>query len=100
MAIAPPDFGPFGGMLLVGNFGDGTIAAFDLKSGKFHDYLRNESGEVIKIDGLWGLVFGNGDSLGDVDSLYFTAGPNGEQDGIFGRLRAMGAVDDRAESQP
>jgi len=87
VAIAPSEFGPFGGALLVGNFGDGTIAAFDLEKGTFLDYLRDDSGEPIQIDGLWGLVFGNGVSLGDSDSLYFTAGPNGEQDGIFGRLR-------------
>ncbi|HKQ80898.1 MAG TPA: hypothetical protein VJS42_01765, partial [Steroidobacteraceae bacterium] len=56
-------------------------------TGTFQDYLRNESGEPISIDGLWGLAFGNGVTLGDADSLYYTAGPNREQDGIFGRLR-------------
>ena len=87
LAIAPKDFGPFGGALLVGNFGDGTIAAFDLATGKFRDYLRNASGHPLSLDGLWGLAFGNGVSLGDADSLYFAAGPNGEQDGVFGRVR-------------
>lgn len=87
LAIAPKEFGAFGGALLVGNFGDGTIAAFDLVTGKFLDYLRDESVKPIAIDGLWGLAFGNGVTLGDADSLYFTAGPNQEQDGIFGRLR-------------
>jgi len=51
---------------------------------------RNRSPQplpLIAIDGIWGLAFGNGVSLGDADSLYFTAGPNVEQDGIFGRLR-------------
>lgn len=91
LEIAPKNFGPFGGALLVGNFGDGTIAAFDLATGKFLDFLRNEAGEAISLDGLWGLAFGNGVSLGDADSLYFAAGPNGEQDGIFGRLRHAGA---------
>ena len=86
LAIAPA-FGPFGGALLVANFGDGTIVAFDTATGAFHDYLRDASGKPIEIDGLWGLAFGNGVSLGDADSLYFTAGPNEEQDGIFGRLR-------------
>jgi uncharacterized protein (TIGR03118 family) len=94
LAIAPREFGAFGGSLLVGNFGDGTnggaIAAFDPITGTFQDYLRNESGEPISIDGLWGLAFGNGVTLGDADSLYFTAGPNREQDGIFGRLRYSG----------
>jgi len=90
LAIAPPHFGPFGDALLVGNFGDGTIAAFDVNSGKFLDYLRADSGKPMVIDKLWGLAFGNGVSLGDADSLYFTAGPNEEQDGIFGRLRYAG----------
>ncbi len=91
LAIAPQEFGAFGGSLLVGSFGDsingGTIAAFDLSSGTFQDYLRDESGKPISIEGLWGLAFGTGVTLGDADSLYFTAGPNREQDGILGRLR-------------
>jgi len=87
LALAPQDFGPLAGALLVGNFGDGTIAAFDPNTGAYRDYLRDALGEPISIDGLWGLAFGNGISLGDADSLYFAAGPNGEQDGIFGRLR-------------
>ncbi len=91
VAIAPKNFGPFGGALLVGNFGDGTIAAFDLKTGAFRDFLRSDSGQPISLDGLWGLAFGNGVSLGDADSLYFAAGPNGEQDGIFGRVRYAGS---------
>jgi uncharacterized protein (TIGR03118 family) len=87
LAIAPANFGPFSGALLVANFGDGTIAAFDVATGAFRDYLRDPSGKPISIDKIWGLAFGNGVSLGDADSLYFTAGPNEEQDGIFGRLR-------------
>jgi len=90
LAIAPQNFGALGGSLLVGNFGDGTIAAFDLTTGAFRDYLRNDSGEPIVIDKLWGLTFGNGVTLGDLNSLYFTAGPNEEQDGVFGRLRYSG----------
>src|SRR5262245_12630181 len=87
LAIAPKNFGPFSGALLVANFGDGTIAAFDLATGAFRDYLRNKTGAPLVLDGVWGLAFGNGFSLGDADSLYYTAGPNGEQDGVFGRLR-------------
>jgi len=90
LAIAPKSFGPFGGALLVGNFGDGTIAAFEVDTGRFLDYLRADSGKPVVIDKLWGLAFGNGVSLGDSDSLYFTAGPNEEQDGVFGRLRHSG----------
>ncbi|HEX2851595.1 MAG TPA: TIGR03118 family protein [Opitutaceae bacterium] len=90
VAIAPKNFGPFSGTLLVGNFGDGTMVAYDLATGKALDYLREASGEPIAIDGLWGIAFGNGVSLGDSDSLYFAAGPNLEQDGIFGRVRYSG----------
>jgi uncharacterized protein (TIGR03118 family) len=99
VAIAPKNFGPFSGTLLVGNFGDGTIAAFDLTTGAFRDYLRNAAGEPICLDGLWGLAFGNGVSLGDTDSLYFAAGPNSEQDGIFGRLRYAGPSTEEAPTQ-
>lgn len=99
LAIAPKNFGPFGGMLLVGNFGDGTIAAFDLATGAFKDHLRDAAGKPITLDGLWGLTFGNGVSLGDADSLYFAAGPNGEQDGIFGRVRYAGPPDVEAPAK-
>jgi uncharacterized protein (TIGR03118 family) len=93
MAIAPAGFGRFGGALLVANLGDGTIAAFDRKTGQFMDVLRDPAGKEISIDRIWGLVFGNGVSLGDAHALYFTAGPNDEYDGIFGKLTAgVGAV--------
>lgn len=85
VCIAPAGFGEFGGDLLVANFGDGTIAAYR-PNGEFHDYLRDRQEQPISIEGIWGIVFGNGVSLGDAMSLYFTAGPNIEQDGIFGRL--------------
>jgi uncharacterized protein (TIGR03118 family) len=74
------------GKLLVANFGDGTITAFDLETGEFAGLLRDSDTKIISIDGLWGLTFGNGHSLGRADALYFTAGPNNEQDGMFGRL--------------
>ncbi len=86
MVIAPEDWGAFGGALLVANFGDGTIAAYDVATGASLGYLKDADGNVISIDGIWGLTFGNGWSLGDADSLYFTAGPNEEADGILGRL--------------
>jgi uncharacterized protein (TIGR03118 family) len=86
IAIAPADFGTFANDLLVANFGDGTISAFDLTSGDFAGYLRDADTKIISIDGIWGLTFGNGVSLGDASALYFTAGPNSEQDGLFGRI--------------
>jgi uncharacterized protein (TIGR03118 family) len=87
MAIAPAGFGKFGGDLLVANFGnDGTIAAFDPNTGKFVDELRDANGDVLTIDGVWGLTFGNGVSLGDANSLYFTAGPDLETGGVLGKI--------------
>jgi uncharacterized protein (TIGR03118 family) len=88
VAIAPATFGAFADHLLVGNFGDGTIAAFNLTTGEFAGYLRDPDTKIISIDGLWALAFGNGVSLGDANALYFTAGPNNEEDGLFGRLNA------------
>lgn len=86
MAIAPKRFGRFSRTLVLGNFGDGTLVAFDLESGQQKGYLRNRDGQAVQIDGLWGLAFGNGESLGRSNYLYFTAGPNGENDGLFGSL--------------
>jgi uncharacterized protein (TIGR03118 family) len=88
MAIAPATFGAWANDLLVANFGDGTISVFDLQSGEFLGYMRDGGTHIISIDGIWGLTFGNGVSLGDANALYFTAGPNNEQDGLFGRLNA------------
>ena len=87
LALAPADFGPFSNALLVGNFGDGHIQAFDPVSGKFLGQLRDESGKPIAIDGLWGIVFGNGAAGGDRNALYFASGPDGETHGLFGSLR-------------
>lgn len=87
MAYAPEQFGAVSGALLVANFGDGTIAAFDPDTRAFKEVLRDTNGKPIAIDKIWGLVFGNGESLGDKDALYFTAGPRDEKDGVFGSLR-------------
>jgi uncharacterized protein (TIGR03118 family) len=88
IAVAPAGFGKLTGALLVANFGDGTIAAFDATTDVFLDYVRADDGKPIVIDGIWGLLPGNGASLGRADAVYFSAGPNGEKDGIFGRLTA------------
>ncbi|MDN5836388.1 MAG: TIGR03118 family protein [Nitrosospira sp.] len=86
VAFAPDDFGIYSNKLLVGNFGDGTIVAFDPATHTAIDYLRDTQGDIIAIDGLWGLQFGNGASLGRADALYFAAGPLDETEGLFGRL--------------
>ena len=87
LAFAPANFAALSNALLVANFGDGTIAAYDAKTRNFIDVIRNEKGEPVEIDKIWGILFGNGESLGDADSLYFAAGPEDEVDGLFGKLR-------------
>jgi uncharacterized protein (TIGR03118 family) len=86
LALAPSDFGSFAGDLLVGNFGDGTINAFNLTSNTFAGQLQGLNGKPLMIDGLWALSSGNGGSGGSLDSIYFTAGPNDEAHGVFGVL--------------
>lgn len=86
LVLAPAGFGPFGGALLVGNFGDGRIHAYDPGSGALLGTLGDASGQAIAIDGLWGLVFGNGLLDQPAGSLFFTAGSNGEADGLYGRI--------------
>jgi len=85
---APAGFGAFSNQVLIGNFGDGRINAFDPASGAFRGQLQNGKGTAIQIDGLWALVFGNGGMGGDTDKLYFTAGIEGEKHGLFGQIRA------------
>jgi uncharacterized protein (TIGR03118 family) len=90
VAIAPANFGKLSGALLVGNFGGaGRICAFDLATGSYLDDLRGKDDKPVAIAGLWGLQFGNGDSLGDSNALYFAAGPEDEVDGLFGSLRMV-----------
>jgi uncharacterized protein (TIGR03118 family) len=89
IAYAPADFGALSNALLVGNFGDGTIAAYDAASRKFIDNLKDKNGKPVIIEKLWGILFGNGASLGDTNALYFAAGPNDEKDGLFGVLRPV-----------
>ncbi len=91
LAIAPAGFGDVGGDLLVGNFGDGLIHAYDPSTGAFVETLQDQNGNPIMIDGLWGLSFGNGGSAGSTSTLYFTAGPNNESGGTFGDLATVGA---------
>jgi uncharacterized protein (TIGR03118 family) len=90
--IAPANFGPYSGAVLVGNFGGaGCITAFDGVTGNFLGYLRNTDQSFVAIEGLWALQFGNGDSLGDKDALYFAASPEEEAAGLFGSLRFVPA---------
>ena len=93
MAIAPLHFGKFSQALLIGNFGDGWINAYNLFTGEYLGPLTDGSGTPIAIQGLWGLTF-NVDPAADnleymATTLYFTAGSNGEQDGLFGTIKPI-----------
>ena len=88
IALAPASFGAFSKTLLVGNTGNGTIAAFNSSTGKFAGVLKNSSGKTIQIPGLWGLEFGNGNTeSGPTTTLYFNAGGN-YTTGVFGAIAA------------
>jgi len=106
LAIAPQGFGglsaPTGDqVLLVGNFGDGFINAFDATTGSQLGQLDDPDGEPIQIDGLWGLKVGNGGNGGDPNTVYFSAGPFGESHGMFGSLStaSAGSPEGPAEAQ-
>ena len=109
---APRDFGAFSNRVLIGNFGSGQIAVFDGFDGKFIGFMEDPNSNVIKIDGLWALMFGNSaigcpstaptappadvglpkcGASGPYNSLFFTAGPNGEANGLFGTLTPIQA---------
>jgi uncharacterized protein (TIGR03118 family) len=92
LALAPANFGMFSNDLLVGNFGDGRINAFALGSGTglgtFIDQLKDPHGNLITINGLWGLAFGNGGLAGDTSTLFFASGLNDEVNGLFGAISA------------
>jgi uncharacterized protein (TIGR03118 family) len=83
---APASFGQFAGAVLIGNFGNGRIHAFDPDTGKFLGAVVNSVGQTILIDGLWSLSVGNGKAGGDANAIIFSAGPNGEKDGLLGSL--------------
>jgi uncharacterized protein (TIGR03118 family) len=77
-------FGHFSGMILIGNFGDGRVNVFDSR-GEFVDQLEDSRGKPLVIDGLWTLTLGGG-AKSSPDTLYFTAGPNSETNGLFGTI--------------
>jgi uncharacterized protein (TIGR03118 family) len=110
LALAPAQFGPFGGALLVGNNGDGHINAYDPASGNFLGQLADDSGSPIAISNLWALSFGNGHLGGDAGTLFFAAGVDGDAHGLFGAIQAPerrgadtagpGAFDPHAPGEP
>ncbi len=91
VVVAPATgFGGFSGDILVGNFGSGSIAAYDT-TGKFVGLLFNLSALQLQIEGIWGMGFGNGTSSGPKTTLYFAAGTFGEAHGIFGSVTCCSA---------
>jgi uncharacterized protein (TIGR03118 family) len=88
LALAPGGFGPFGGRLIAGNFGDGLINVFGRFSGHFDGRLLNEQGQPIQNDDLWGLQFGTA-TTGGTGTLLFSAGINDETDGLVGSINAV-----------
>ena len=88
MAVAPANFGDFSNDLLVGNFGDGRINAFNPSTGAFLGTLSSSKGHPLVTEGLWGLAFGNGTTAGDTNTLFFTAGPGDESHGLLGKITA------------
>ena len=87
IALAPAGFGKLSNRLLVGIFGSGRIAAYDTTSGEFVGFLHGPRGPLV-IDGLWAIYFGNSGNNGNPTTLFFAAGPNDEQHGLFGTLTA------------
>jgi uncharacterized protein (TIGR03118 family) len=88
IALAPPNFGRFSNDLLVGNFGDGTISAYDTTTGAYLGQLNNPDGTRLRIDRLWAIQFGNGFDSQPTNTLFFTAGPGDESGGLYGRVDA------------
>jgi uncharacterized protein (TIGR03118 family) len=86
IALAPASFGRFSNRLLVGNFGDGLINAYDPATGAWLGRLKEPHSKAIHIDGLWGIAFGNGLNDQPVDTLFFAAGPDDENHGLYGRI--------------
>jgi uncharacterized protein (TIGR03118 family) len=90
IAMAPAGFGRYSNALLIGNFGDGTINAYDPKNYSPMGQLRGADHKAISIDGLWGIAFGNGFANQPVNTLFFAAGPDDEAHGLYGRLDVAG----------
>ena len=94
VALAGGGWGALGGSVLVGNFGDGHINAFDPATGALKATLQDSTGAPIAIQGLWAIEFGNGGSGGDNSYLYFTAGiiNNGAQAGLLGSIAPQAQI--------
>jgi len=90
LALAPAGFGPFAGDVLVGNFGNGRIAAYQQRGSTwvYKGELRQGNGTLVTLAGLWGIAFGNGAAAGPTGTLYYLAGPDDESHGTLGSITA------------
>ena len=91
LALAPSSFGVFSGDVLVGNFGNGRVSAYEDRGGGkwvYKGQLRHGDQTLVTIDGLWAIAFGNGAAGGPTTTLYFASGPSGEAHGLFGSITA------------
>ncbi len=86
MALASGDFGIYSHDVIVGQFGSGEILVFDPVTGRFLGRLNDANDHTVKIDGLWGISFGSGTGSGSATALYFSAGSDHEQHGLFGTI--------------
>jgi len=84
--------------LLIGNFGDGRINAFNTITGKFEGQLLDSTNQPLSVDGLWALSFGNNGKAGSSIEMYFTAGPNDESIGLLGKIVPV-ATDQRGNTE-
>jgi uncharacterized protein (TIGR03118 family) len=92
LALAPSTFGVFAGDVLVGNFGNGRISAYQDRGGKwvYKGQLRLGDGNLVTVEGLWAIAFGNGAAAGPTSTLYVLAGPGDEKHGMLGAITAAG----------
>ena len=95
----PRDFGEFSNTILIGNFRGDNISAFNPVTGDFLGNMKKPDGTTLKIDGLWALRFGNDGGSGPATTLFFTAGPNGETNGLLGTLTPVAAEKAEADEQ-
>jgi uncharacterized protein (TIGR03118 family) len=88
---ATQHFGEFTNTILIGQFRGGNVSAFNPVTGRFLGNMLNPDGTTLNIDGLWALRFGNDVNAGPATTLFFTGGPNGEVNGLFGTLKPVAA---------
>jgi len=96
---ATPGFGEFSNTILIGNFRGGNVSAFNPVTGHFLGNILNSDGSTLLIDGLWALRFGNDGNAGPASTLFFTAGPDKETNGLLGTLTPVAAEKSEADEQ-